>query len=75
MAAANKKEGIKKEFKGDIEFRNCDSYMVRTEMDSHPGIMSNRRIDFARSVLPNDFESEKYTVTGRYVLTLEITEK
>lgn len=69
------KEVIKKKIDGELTLRGCDALMVRMAMEKKPEVMSKAMLDLNRSVLPADFEPEKYSVSGKYIFEIEIREK
>ena len=63
------------EIKGEIVFQDVDPYHARFEMGDNKNLLGARRIQCPVSVLPADFESARYEVTGEYVLTIRVKEK
>jgi len=61
--------------KGKLRFDSVDPYVCRFTMEKNPKIRSNPRMDFVRDVLPPDYEPEKYTVEGSYVIEITVKEK
>ena len=55
------------EIKGQLTFKGSDQIMLRAEMEQHPELRSSRTVVFSKSVIPADYEPDKYDLTGEYV--------
>ena len=66
---------IEKEFKGNLTFHHVDPHMARFHLDGVPEILSKRVIEFIPGVLPNDFELERYDVSGSFEFKIMISKK
>ena len=60
---------------GEVVFKKVDPLACYFEMEPSKTLLSNRRFTLDRSVLPTDFDPEKYEVSGTFSIELTITPK
>ena len=61
--------------KGGVQFKKVSPLAAYFELDRADEFLGNRTFTVDRSLLPKDFEPEKYEVTGEYSIKLIITPK
>jgi len=61
--------------KGDVMFKKVSPLACYFELERDPKFLGNRNFTLDRTVLPNDFDPEKYEVTGSFSIELTITKK
>jgi len=66
----------KKQIKGGLGFRSLDKHVARFEMDvKGKPVDGQKRIDFDASILPDDFDLDKYEVSATYSFSITVKEK
>jgi len=69
-----KKEVIEVEIGGEVKFQSVDRRAARITLEGEK-IIGPRRFEIDRSLLPADYEADKYTVTGLFKIELKVKEK
>ena len=76
MAKAKEKFGASKKIDAGLVFQHKDPYMARFAMDNADGLLSRKVIEIDPSDLfPADFDLEKYDISGKVMISVEIKEK
>ncbi len=63
------------EIKGEVLFKKVDRLASYFELEQDEKYLANRTFTLDRSVVPDDYEPEKYEVTGEYSIKIKVTEK
>lgn len=75
MAKGEKFHAMQK-IETDLIFKHKDAYMARFAMDNPKGLLSKRVIEIdPAGVFPTDFDIQKYGVSGKITISVEVTEK
>jgi len=70
-----KKDSNERVIKGPVLFKKVDPLAGYFELGRHEAFLGNRNFTVDRSVLPDDYEPEKYEVSGEYSIKLVVTPK
>lgn len=72
---SKKKDPIIKKIEGKLSYHHCDPYMARFHVEERDEIKGLGSIEFDRGILPEDFELEKYEVSGSYKIEIVVKPK
>lgn len=66
---------VEKTIKGKMNLQAADAIMAQFAMDRNDMVRSNVKVVFGRSVLPDDYEPEKYDIEGSFEFKVIIKKK
>lgn len=65
-----------KKIEAGLVFQHQDPYMARFAMDNADGLLSRKVLEIdPADVFPADFDIEKYAVSGKIMISIEVKEK